>query len=324
MRTIRKTTPVAYRDIVRELARQGSDGSRVGGMREQMFVALESPDPRQRWLLRDDDFNLAFALQESFAYWMGLNPGHVERYNTAMEGWMVDGELPGSAYGDRMRNTAGHDQIQRAVLQLREDPQTRRAVIAVNQPAVEDYDGGDVSCTVYLQPFLRDGELHMVADLRSQDMYWGYAYDAQNNQFIQELMAGVLGVDVGTYWHKMNSCHYYVKKEAEVLRSAEVGRAMSTPDMRLSGAHLGEAMRVLDDGLESARNGSTPLLMMDELASFGDAWADWLRLMTAYEQHRYHDSPGEARRVADDITIGWWRDWLLERVEAKQKRLLAD
>jgi len=218
------TTPRAQADVIRALRCMEERPSRAGDMREQLAVLVKSPDPRERYLFREK-FNLAFQLQEHWAYWAGANPGHVERYNTNMKTWVDEetGKMPGSAYGDRMRNTAGHDQVARAIEQLRESPETRRAQIVVSQPHVEQYDSNDVSCTSYLHPFFRDGRLHMVATLRSQDMYWGYPYDTANIQWIQEVMAGLLDAELGEYWHLMDSCHYYTDFEDEVMAVADEG-----------------------------------------------------------------------------------------------------
>lgn len=307
---IESSTAAAWPKIIDALTEEPVTGSRIGGTKERMCVTVRSENPRERWLLRDDSFNLAFGLQESFAYWMGLNPGHVERYNSNMQEWMVDGELPGSAYGDRLRNTAGHDQIERAIDQIRSNPESRRAVMQVHQSNVEDYDGGDVSCTAHLQVFARDGELHMHAVIRSQDMYWGYPYDTQNNQAIQEWMAGRLGLELGEYWHTMASCHYYTDFESEVLNAYHEHEVASGPELRLAPDTHDEAMGLLDRGLGFARDGDVPTGDIEALGGISNAYGDWLRVMTAYEQARFHDDLDAAVGLAKNVDVCAWRGWL--------------
>ena len=313
---LRADTSAAFPRIIEKLRQEPVTRSRYGDTRELLGVTVRSPDPRSRWLDRDDSFNLAFALQETFAYWRGLNPGHVQRYNTNMEEWIDEetGELPGSAYGDRMRHTAGHDQIERAVDQLRDNPESRRAVIQVHQASVEDYDGGDVSCTAHLHPFVRDGELHMHAVVRSQDMYWGYPYDVQNNQAIQELLAGRLGVGLGEYVHVMESCHFYTDMADDVAAAADRCEGHSTPDMRLAEPELETAFQLLDAGLGVARAGGVPREYTRKLRRLPGPWADWLRVMTAYEQRRFHDDEATARDVASRVTTRFWRDKTFRRL----------
>jgi hypothetical protein len=297
------TTPEAYSRIVDHLSGLETTGSRAGETKEELCVTVVSDDPRERYLFRDDSWNLAFQLQEHWAYWAGANPGHVQRYNSAMEDWMVDGELPGSAYGDRLRNTAGHDQLERSRETLEERPESRRALMQVHQAAVEDYTGGDVSCTAHLHPFVRDGELHMVASLRSQDMYWGYAYDAANNQFIQEMLAAQLGLDLGSYYHVMNSCHYYTEYEDDAL-AAEPEAVSAEP---LEG-DVAEGFEELSHGLEAARCGDAPAAKEMDLRQRGDFFADWLAVVAAYELARHHDE--EHDTLADLVRCEEWHAWI--------------
>lgn len=310
---VEATTPRAYVELADELRRRDARGSRAGEVREAHGALVVSDDPRERYLDRDGSWNLAFQLQEHWAYWAGANPGHVHRYNTAMEDWMEDGELPGSAYGDRLRNTAGHDQLERAERMLRDSPGTRRALMAVHQPAEEDYGGGDVACTAYLHPFARDGELHMVAAVRSQDLYWGYAYDAANNQFIQELMAERLGLEPGTYWHFMDSCHYYTEYEEEVLASRRRCRGMAGVPVRA--ADWAGDFEALTGGLRAAREDEVSgydgvLTAVSDIES--NFAADWLKVMAAYELERFRDRPRSgqmAEQFASWVSADDWRDW---------------
>lgn len=311
---IEATTPEAWGELVELLMGEPERESRAGDMRELRTVTVRSDDPRERWLVRDGDWNLAFQLQEMFAYWMGLNPGHVERYGN-MDRWLDDdGRLPGSAYGDRMRHSAGHDQLGRAEAQIRDSPGTRRAVVQVHQAAEEDWDSNDVSCTSHLHFLARDGELHCKASLRSQDVFWGYCYDAANNQWLQEALAGRLGLELGEYHHVMDSAHLYTRFE-DGRASAAVGesRAGSTPDMRLEKNLHDEVMEELDRGLARARSGSIPSDCIRSLETYGpagDVYADWLRVMTAYEKSRFHGEKGMARRLAADVSTRPWADWI--------------
>ena len=311
MITYNGTTTEGYYDIMTTLMSEDPTPSRNGTTREILNVAVVSQRPRERYLIRDDTWNMAFQLQEHFAYWQGLNPGHVDRY-VDMSEWMRDGELPGSAYGDRLRNTAGHDQIERAIQQLRDNPETRRAVMQVHQASVEDYSGPDVSCTESLQLFMRDGKLHMTAVIRSQDMFWGYAYDAANNQFLQELIAGVLQCDVGTYTHVMNSCHYYDEYEQDIDISLGEYKTKRLPDMRQSPAELSQTMSRLGEALSAARDGQIPHQMIELLDSPYD---DWAMAMTAYELNRFHDRPVHANELAKQINVDWMRTWVRRRLD---------
>lgn len=210
-----------------------------------------------------------------------------------------DGEsrLHGSAYGRYLRDIP-HDQINRVISMLEENPDTRRAIINIHQAGVEDYDKGDVACTIYLHPIIRDGKLHMTANMRSQDMLWGYPYDTQAFQWIQEVIAGILDVDLGSYTHIMNSCHYYTDREDEVLASAEQCTAARLPDCRLDQPEIDVVMEAMRRGLKSTRDGIIPTGAIGHIEHISDFYADWLRLMTAYEQIRFHDDREDNMKAA--------------------------
>lgn len=259
-------------------------------------------------------FNLAFALQERFAFWRGLNPGHVERYNSNMEQFIQDdGKMRGSAYGRYLRHLP-HDQIARVVDMLSENPETRRAVMNIHNAVFEDYDCNDVACTIYLHPMLRDGELWMFANLRSQDMLFGYPYDTQAFQWIQEVLAGILGVDVGEFVYHINSMHYYTDREEQVVESVDQSSVYEEPDCRLEPAEFGLAIEFLADGLEVARRGRLPLEELEQLYELSDYYASWLALMTAYEQYRFHDDEQAAADFTDEIAVSPWQQWMEEKL----------
>lgn len=317
MQLVKLSTPDAYSHIVKQLKKRAPVQSRSGETRENTGVIVRSNNPRRRWLMRPN-INWAFGLQESFAYWNGLNPGHVHRYNSNMEQFMYkkdDDEkkkLHGSAYGRYLRQIP-HDQIDRVIKQLRANKQTRQAVINIHQSDVEDYDRGDVACTVYLNFLVRDGRLHMFATMRSQDMLYGYPYDTQAFQWLQEVLAGILDLKLGFYEHRMDSCHYYTRKQEHIDKTISEHEIYELPDMRLEESELATVMDHLDSGLSVARQGLLPYVEIEYIENRHEVYADWLRLMTAYEQYRFYDhddADAHARKLANDIDTEAFREYM--------------
>lgn len=314
MYTIENTTPKAYSEIIRLLETETVDESRLSEMREHQTVIVRSDNPRERWFHRPN-VNWAFGLQEAWAYWTGKNPGHVQRYNSNMERYIQDdGEMLGSAYGRYMRHLP-HDQIGRVIDQLTDSPETRRAVINIHNAEYEDYGSNDVACTVYLQFLLRDEQLNCISCLRSQDMLWGYPYDTQAFQWIQEAIAGILGVEVGWYEHRMNSCHYYTDFEEDLIESKDPD-VFELPDCRLNWTNVRDVELSMDQGLRRARDGAIPMEEMQYLDTISVFYSDWLRMMTAYEQSRFHNNTVEAERLADTISMSGPRDWITSYVQS--------
>lgn len=296
---IEASTVRAYPRLVDILSDNPVQESRNGDTKELLNVTIQSNNPRERFIMRDE-FNLAFCLQECWAYWQGRNPGFVQRYNSQMENYMDDdGMLDGSAYGERLRHSAG-DQIRRIIAQLQDNEQTRRAIMMIHQPHIEDYTGDDVACTLDLHPIIRDGKLHLTVHMRSQDIYWGFPYDVQAFQWIQEVLAGILDVELGTYTHHIDSLHYYMERESAVLDSVEI-ESFDTLPCDLEPEELAVNMSQLTTALAVARSGRQP--SVEQMHPY---YRDWANVMFAYEQHRYHDDYTGTAEIEHDH----WRQWI--------------
>jgi hypothetical protein len=151
-------------------------------------------------------------------------------FNKRMVEYSDDGETFHAPYGKRLRNhwikqsavSGGRvkfeviDQIRECARMLREDPDTRRAVMMIWDPS---YDLGthskDIPCndTVFFKS--REGRLDMTVCCRSNDAIWG-AYGTNVVQFstIMELVAGSAGLAVGRYTQISDSLHVYIDNPA--------------------------------------------------------------------------------------------------------------
>jgi thymidylate synthase len=135
-----------------------------------------------------------------------------------------DGKTWRAGYGPRLRGTTRDDedeiercdQFHHVVWELKKDPTSRRAVIDLLEPP-NDYTalhrvGGtkDFSCNLTLSFMVRGGKLDLVVFCRSQDLIWG-ASGINWFEFtvMQELVANMIGVPVGIYYHVTNNLHVY-------------------------------------------------------------------------------------------------------------------
>jgi thymidylate synthase len=104
------------------------------------------------------------------------------------------------------------DQLEECRERLEKDPNTRRAVCVINNPVLDwNNDSLDLPCTMYFQFLIRGGKLDLIATMRSQDLIKGFPNDVCEFQWFQEIMAGWLGVDLGSYYHFVGSEHVYEK-----------------------------------------------------------------------------------------------------------------
>jgi thymidylate synthase len=107
-------------------------------------------------------------------------------------------------YGERM---AG--QLADAVECLRDDPDSREAVVSIW--GAGDITGGQAHnlCTVSLQFLIRDKALDLFVTMRSNDAWYGLCYDLFQFAQVQHTVARCLGVPAGRYFHTAASMHLY-------------------------------------------------------------------------------------------------------------------
>lgn len=122
-----------------------------------------------------------------------------------------DGEVWRGGYGPRIRQWGGEvDQLAHVVNLLREDPLTRRAVINIYDPAVDTAPGKDIPCNNWLHFTSRGGKLHLHVATRSNDLIWGWSgINAFEWSALQEIVAGMLGLQIGELHFSITSLHVY-------------------------------------------------------------------------------------------------------------------
>lgn len=121
-------------------------------------------------------------------------------------GRFMDGGAFHGAYGERLRG-----QLEAATRRLKDDASSRQAILQIWDPARDLHVEGlrDYPCTIFLQVLLRNDALELHAHMRSNDVWWGLAYDAFQFTQLQHTLANVMGVDVGDYFHHAASLHLY-------------------------------------------------------------------------------------------------------------------
>lgn len=125
-----------------------------------------------------------------------------------------DGKVWRGGYGPRLRKFAGIsedvDQLQYIIDLLKEDPESRRAVFAIYDPAVDSHPGLDIPCNCILHFLPRDGVLHAHVFTRSNDAMWGWS---GINQFewsiLTQVVAAYAGLKPGSVTFSISSLHLY-------------------------------------------------------------------------------------------------------------------
>ena len=117
-------------------------------------------------------------------------------------------------YNGNVRSNYGwqwnrNHQLDKVIQQLRENEETRQAVISIYDGKEIDTYRNDTPCT-YAVNFTRiGGKLEMAVLMRSNDLWYGFCNDQYCFSKLQELVAGEVGCDVGSYYHYATNLHIY-------------------------------------------------------------------------------------------------------------------
>ncbi|WP_294353671.1 thymidylate synthase [uncultured Sphingomonas sp.] len=228
---------VATVNIVGELLSTGSTIS-VRGLQTREVLARHTrlERPLERYLFvpeRNDD---VFA-QVAETMWVLAGRDDVawlERYLPRAREFSDNGETWRAAYGPRLRNWNGRDQIAETVRLLTEDPTSRRAVMSLFDPDRDFIESKDVPCTNWLGWIIRDKRLEMSVTLRSNDVIWGFSgVNSFEWSILQEMLAFWLGVEVGPANYFAMSLHLYDRHVDRAGRIVQAARRPSPYDFRI-------------------------------------------------------------------------------------------
>lgn len=102
------------------------------------------------------------------------------------------------------------------VNELKNDKDSRRATIAINQPYHKNWDQNskDIPCTQFVQFFIRNDELTMGVYMRSNDVVFGFCNDIFTFALFHQLLYNDLkshypNLKLGRYSHNAGSMHIY-------------------------------------------------------------------------------------------------------------------
>jgi thymidylate synthase len=181
-----------------------------GPATEIVGALIRIKNPRARLSRTEKRGKLFSSLGELLWYLAKSNRlDFIEYYIPAYKEESEDGITIAGAYGPRLFMKDSIDQVERVSNQLRDKKDSRNAVIQLFD--ARDL-GGTVKnppCTCTFQFFARNGKLHMVTHMRSNDAYLGLPHDVFCFTMLQEILAKAVGLQLGTYSHAVGSLHLY-------------------------------------------------------------------------------------------------------------------
>lgn len=214
---------------------------------ELMHVMMTITNPRYR-LVFSRPINPAFGVVEAMGILAGANTlEFIEFWNPRMKTWAtkIDDEHSYfyGAYGSRLgcrpnlgdlrnklvwinKTVCDFDQLKSAYLALKDDPDSRQVVLNIYDSRLDMPDGAktrnpDVPCNLIADLKVRDGKLHWMQTMRSNDLMWGTPYNFIQWMTVQEVMAGWLGLEPGQFTLSVSSLHVYEHHFKELKEIAQ-------------------------------------------------------------------------------------------------------
>ena len=143
-----------------------------------------------------------------------------------------NGDL-GPVYGHQLRNfnSQGYDQLTDLIVNLRNEPDSRRHVISLWNPAQLE-EMALPPCYLYFQFFVEGDKLNMFAVQRSGDMFLGVPYDValftailNHIAFMSDLKPAILDIniiDAHIYDNQLEAVNEYLKSSTNYTKSTYI------------------------------------------------------------------------------------------------------
>lgn len=235
--------------------------SRLGPIKEYLHCSLHLRDPLQRWMLsRQPAMNPAYAVAELVWILQGRNDAAFPNYwNSALPSFAGNSETYYGAYGHRLRGNLGLDQIERAYQVLTMNPNSRQVVLQIwdGQKDMPYQDGSardaDIPCNIVSMPKIRAGKLEWLQVMRSNDVFLGTPHNFVQFTSLQEIMAGWLGVEVGSFVLMADSLHLYERDLDKLKVSETTPPARNTDSLALSKKEFDLVLSIVGNAMDELR-----------------------------------------------------------------------
>jgi thymidylate synthase len=306
--------------------------SRAGATREILMGTFVLEDPRQRWVVeREPALSVAFAIVEVIGLINGRRDSHYLNYfNPALPRFAGDTSEYHGAYGHRLRSNFGFDQIHRAFLTLQSNPESRQVVLEMWDAAIDFPSSNgtpaapDIPCNICSLLKIRNGRLYWTQLARSNDLFRGVPYNFVQFTSLQEIIAGWLGCQLGSYTHISDSLHLYDDTLEHAYSSADlvVPRNLDLLSLRKPEADLcwGELNRRLEEFID-ANVTETKLDSLARMNGFPESISNLSRIVGAdsARRHGYYGLAVElGNACSSEVLRLLWHRWL-ERKDAAMK-----
>lgn len=211
--------------------------SQFGNTFEIMHAGFTIKDPTRRWVMsKYPPINIAFSLIEVIWIIRGRQDAKFLNYwNTKLPLFAGYSKYYHGSYGFRLRKNFGVDQLSRITDILSNNRSTRQAILQIwdVRKDLPNKNGNpknrDIPCNVNSLLKIRNEKLEWMQIIRSNDLLLGVPYNFVQFTFLQEIIAGWLGVGIGDYNQISDSLHLY-ENSYDDLRSTLPHRSFKSVD----------------------------------------------------------------------------------------------
>lgn len=194
------------------------------------------------------------------------------------------------------------DQLRFVIEKFKQDIDTREAVITIHDPVADDFDGNlqgcpvletkDTPCTRSIHFMIVNGKMNCYVDIRSNDIIWGFsAVNVFNFTLMQEYVAAIVGVPIGSYFHKVDNLHVYEDFKPLVEKIAQYEQGSFPSGINFTYAPTYKTLKEFDENIKSlsafeafCRTGHFETIELEDLVGyFSDPlFSDWARVFYYY------------------------------------------
>lgn len=134
-----------------------------------------------------------------------------------------------SNYGSLVIN---NEQMSWVIESLKKDVNSRQSIMFFNRPDFQFEGNKDFVCTMYANFFIRNNQLMMKVQMRSNDIFYGLTFDAPFFSFLHQSVWHILketypDLNIGYYFHYADNLHYYERhfEMADLILAEEEEKA---------------------------------------------------------------------------------------------------
>jgi thymidylate synthase len=266
-------------------------------------ITLQDPSRQKEITVPGRRVSLPAQIAETMWILAGRNDvGWLSHYLPRAAEFSDDGQTWRGGYGPRLRDWhSKYDQLDHIVKLLKQDPETRRAVFTIYDPAIDSAPGKDIPCNNWVHFLPRGRTLNAHVAIRSNDLFWGWSgINAFEWTSLLQVVAGLTGMESGSITFSISSLHLYERhwaKAQEIVEGVQlqgIGGAKTlpyAPTFQFKGTleEFDELVRQWFEIEGQIRKGGLSDAVLYQVTSFPEPMLrSWLAVLLAW----HHDDQG--------------------------------